>query len=462
MLRFLALLTALAVVVAACRDGGGGGEGRRAADQRLEQAVTVDGVFKHLAALQRIADENGGTRASGSPGFDASVDYVVSQLRAAGYEPDVQAFDFVYSHEARPTRLERIAPSHATFAADDDFIVLGYSGSGDVSAAVHPVDPGTSSGCDPGDFDGFPAGDVALLVRGGCFFFQKVGNAEAAGAAAVLVMNDGSPGHERPLAATLVRPTAEIPALGISHALGEGLGRGGTTVHVAADIANEQRQTRNVCADLAGASDAPVVLVGAHLDSVANGPGINDNGSGSATVLEIARQARRIGLRPERGLRFCFWAAEELGLYGSGEYAKRLDGAGADEIAAVLNFDMLGSPNFARLVYDGDAEPRGSAAIESEFRAWFAAHGIPLAEIELAGRSDHAPFAQLGIPVGGLFSGADEAKTDEEEREFGGETGQPHDACYHSACDTLANVDRAALGPMADAAAVVALRLASA
>jgi hypothetical protein len=459
-MRFLAPLAALAALVAGCLGGPAAQDTRETApERRLERAVTVDGLFKHLAALQRIADENGGTRETGSAGFDASVDYVVAQLEASDYEPELQEVEFVSSREARPTRLEEVSPARKAFARNEDFLTLEYSGSGDVTAAVVAVGPAEASGCTSDDFDGFPAGDIALLVRGGCFFFDKVSNAERAGARAVLVMNDGSPGHEGPIGATLVRPVIEIPALGISYALGQELARGEPTVRVTARIVNEPRQTRNVCADLPGKSDAPVVLLGAHLDSVAIGPGINDNGSGSATVLEIARQLRRLEIRPERGLRFCFWAAEELGLHGSSAYADSLDGAG--ELDAVLNFDMLGSPNYTRLVYDGAGEPAGSDAIEGQFRAWFRAHGIPLEEIELTGRSDHAPFAQLGIPVGGLFSGADEAKTAKEAREFGGEPGAPHDPCYHKPCDTLANVDRESLGPMADAAAVVAFRLAS-
>ena len=179
---------------------------------------------------------------------------------------------------------------------------------------------------------------------------------------------------------------------------------------------------------------------------------MNDNGSGVATVLEAAVQLRRLGARPERGIRFAFWAAEELGLLGSRAYAKGLEGP--DELAGVLNFDMVGSPNFARFVYAGDGR------IESAFESWFRDHDLAVEEIELEGRSDHAPFEALGIPVGGLFTGADEPKTAAEAKLFGGQAGVAHDPCYHQACDTLANVNRRVLGQMADAAAAVALVLA--
>ena len=162
-------------------------------------------------------------------------------------------------------------------------------------------------------------------------------------------------------------------------------------------------------ADLPGRKSG-VVLLGGHLDSVANGPGINDNGSGSALVLEVARQARRLHFRPKHGLRFAFWGGEELGLLGSTSYAQSLSARQRRGILDVLNFDMVGSPNFGRIVYNGRGQPSGSVAIENAFRAYFAARRLPVEEASLGGASDHASFAQAGIPVGGLFTGADEEK----------------------------------------------------
>ena len=203
-----------------------------------------------------------------------------------------------------------------------------------------------------------------------------------------------------------------------------------------------------------------MILLGAHLDSVANGPGINDNGSGSAAVLEIARQARQLHVRPKHGLRFAFWGAEELGLVGSRSYAQSLSPRERRRILGVINLDMVGSPNFDRIVYDGDDGPSGSQRIENAFRSYFAARRLPVEQESLSGSSDHAAFAAVGIPVGGLFTGADSIKSAASARRFGGSANLPFDACYHKACDTLANVDFRMLGQMADAAAVVAVRLA--
>jgi Zn-dependent M28 family amino/carboxypeptidase len=251
--------------------------------------------------------------------------------------------------------------------------------------------------------------------------------------------------------------------LGISSALGSELARsaqaGTVRVRIAVSVVSRRARAANVIADLPGRSGR-AVLLGAHLDSVANGPGINDNGSGSALVLEIARQARRLAVRPARGLRFAFWGAEELGLVGSSAYLRSLSARQRSQLVAVLNFDLVGSPNFGRFVYDGDTGPPGSARIERMFRAYFSRQRQSVRETDLSGSSDHAPFARAGIPGGGLFTGADALKGKALAGRFGGKAGRPYDPCYHQPCDTLANVNVRVLGQLSDAAAVVALRLA--
>jgi Zn-dependent M28 family amino/carboxypeptidase len=345
-------------------------------------------------------------------------------------------------------------------------LTLRYSGGGTVKGQVAPVElDSDTSGCEPSDFAGFPRGAVALVRRGVCFMRQKARNAKAAGASAVLIANEGVPGRTAPIAATLVRPGIGIPVLMVSSAVGSELARsaraGIVRVRISLSVVSKPARAANVIADLPGRSGGGVVLLGGHLDSVANGPGINDNGSGSALVLEVARQARRLGLRPAHGLRFAFWGAEELGLVGSSAYVRSLSGSQRRELSSYLNFDMVGSPNFARFVYDGDREPPGSARIENLFRTYFAAHRQPVEELALEGSSDHAPFAEAGFAVGGLFTGADGRKTPGDSRRFGGTAGKPFDSCYHQACDTVANINMHVFDLMADAAAVVALRLAS-
>ncbi len=209
-------------------------------------------------------------------------------------------------------------------------------------------------------------------------------------------------------------------------------------------------------------------MVGAHLDSVTAGPGINDNGSGSATILEIAEQlaALKYTNKLQRQVRFAFWGAEEPGLLGSEHYVANLTDAQRAKIYANLNFDMVGSPNYVRFVYDGDgsdtpdAGPPGSDAIEEIFTKYFADQGLASDPTAFDGRSDYGPFIAEGIPAGGLFSGAEGIKTAEQAQLYGGTAGVAYDKCYHQACDTINNLNSKALFEFGDAAAHATLTLA--
>ncbi|MFE9931460.1 M28 family metallopeptidase [Streptomyces sp. NPDC005533] len=204
----------------------------------------------------------------------------------------------------------------------------------------------------------------------------------------------------------------------------------------------------NLIADWPGGDPNSVLMSGSHLDSVTAGAGINDNGSGSAAVLEAALAVSRAGLQPTKHLRFGWWGAEELGLIGSKYYVNNLPAAEKAKISGYLNFDMIGSPNPGYFVYDDDP------TIEQTFKNYYAGLGIPTEiETEGDGRSDHAPFKSAGIPVGGLFSGADYTKTAAQAQKWGGTSGQAFDRCYHSSCDSLSNINDTALDRNADAIA---------
>jgi aminopeptidase S len=204
----------------------------------------------------------------------------------------------------------------------------------------------------------------------------------------------------------------------------------------------------NLIADWPGGDTNQVVMAGSHLDSVSSGAGINDNGTGSAAVLEAALTVARTGYQPTKHLRFAWWGAEELGLVGSRYYVNSLSSANRARISGYLNFDMIGSPNPGYFVYDDDP------AIEKTFKDYFAGIGVATEiETEGDGRSDHAPFKSAGVPVGGLFTGASRAKTAAQVTKWGGTAGQAFDRCYHSSCDTTANVNDTALNRNADALA---------
>ena len=206
----------------------------------------------------------------------------------------------------------------------------------------------------------------------------------------------------------------------------------------------EPRPQVNVIAEKTGKNDDNVVMAGAHLDSVQEGPGINDNGSGSAALLETALMMAKV--KPENTLRFAWWGAEEDGLLGSEAYVEGLDQAERDRIALYLNYDMVGSPNYVFFVYDGDdsdasgapAGPPGSKEIEDVYEAYYTSRGIPYKGTDFSGRSDYGPFIAVGIPAGGLFTGAEGIKSATEAATWGGLAGAQYDPCYHLACDTFA------------------------
>jgi Zn-dependent M28 family amino/carboxypeptidase len=223
------------------------------------------------------------------------------------------------------------------------------------------------------------------------------------------------------------------------------------------------KTTSNVIAETTTGDPAHTIVVGAHLDSK-KCPGINDNGSGVASVLETARQMSRLGIKPANRVRFAFWGAEEIGLLGSKYYVNHLSPQQLDAIEMNLNFDHIASTNYVRFVYDGDnpqnPSPPGSAEIEKVFTDYYAAVGLPTKPF-FRTSSDHAPFMEAGIPVGWLFTGTNKLKTAQEAAVYGGTAGEPYDPCYHQPCDTLNNVSTTALNQTSDGAAHATLTLAN-
>jgi aminopeptidase Y len=441
--------------------------------QRPAQGRLTADLREHVTRFQRIADQNGRTRLAGTAGYDASARYVAGLMRRVGYRVSLQEFTFLLVVDLAPPTLRAVGAPSWSHRAGRDYATLAYSGRGRVQARVAAVDllvpssrtNASTSGCEPADFAGFPASAVALVQRGTCFFRVKVDNAIAAGASAVVVFNEGGSQTEL-FRGTLGAPQVRIPALSATFALGDDLRNGvssgptGVTVALGTDMVAERRRTTNVIAESATGNPDEVVVVGAHLDSVAFGPGINDNASGSALVLEVAE--RLAAQRPRNRLRFVWWGAEEQGLLGSRHYVARLSRAARARIALYLNFDMVASRNFTRFVYDGDGSassggtplPPASAAVERVFARYFEARDLPFRETGMGG-SDHRSFAGAGIPVGGLFTGADGAKSQADAAAFGGRAGAPYDACYHRACDTVANVNWRALTGSTQAALFV-------
>jgi Zn-dependent M28 family amino/carboxypeptidase len=446
---------------------------------KLLTCVTRQGVEDHLEAFQGFADASGGTRASGTPGYDQSADYVANKLTRAGYTVTRQEFTFPFFEEVTPAVLERTAPPPTTAIPTGTF---EFSGGGDVTGTVIPVDinlvgdRASTSGCEATDFaalDFSGANDVALIQRGTCTFGEKAFNAQEAGAEAVIIFNQGNtPGRIDLIVGTLGDEFAgliTIPVVGGSFADGETLSAPGTQVHIATEVFLEFRQTENVIADSKTGDPTNVVMAGAHLDSVPAGPGINDNGSGSAALLETALQMAKV--RPVNQLRFAWWGAEESGLVGSTNYVLGLSEEEAGNIALYQNYDMVGSPNYVLTVYDADEStftaadfgvvvPPGSTAIEDVYESFYTLKHEPYDDTAFSGRSDYQAFINAGIPASGLFTGAEERKTEAQAAIWGGTVGDQFDPCYHEACDVLGNTARHALDVNADAVAFAMLTFA--
>ena len=429
----------------------------------LRNAVTADAIMDHLAELQKIADNNGDTRASGTPGYDASVDYIEDLLVAAGYEVTRQNFLFNSFQELSEPVFEQVEPNQVTYVPNEDFITMDYSGSGDVTEPLQAVDlvlpPGaaagtSNSGCEITDFADFVAGNIALIQRGTCDFSVKAHNAFLSGAVGVIIFNEGQEGRTETLAGTLGDAFSDpIPVIGTSFEIGNELAAllaaGEVVIHLATDTLIELGvPTQNLIAETPTGRDNRVVMAGAHLDSVPAGPGINDNGSGSGTLLELALQIADLGIEPRNAIRFAWWGAEEAGLIGSQFYVDSLTKSEAKDIELYLNFDMIGSPNYARFVYDGDGSafgirgPAGSHAIEEVFEEFFASQGLASEPTAFDGRSDYDAFITAGIPAGGLFTGAEDNKTEDQVALYGGlatfdDEVVAYDPCYHQACDSL-------------------------
>lgn len=430
--------------------------------------IPREGPFAHLQALQAIAIATGGNRASGTLGFDRSADYVADRLKAAGYDVRLERFEFPYFEERSPPVLLSDPDGASATTSGDALRTLANSGAGAVTARLRPVDfdipAGTAlstSACEPSDFQGFEPGSIALVRRGTCPFQTKVENAEAAGAAGVIVANVGAPTDV--FAGRLARPVG-IPVVGVSLKIGHSLEEGvrtnsGFTVRLAVDAQAGMRSTRNVLADASAGSATETLVVGAHLDSVPEGPGINDNGSGSAAVLEVALRLAGVPVQSGKRVRFAFWGAEERGLLGSRHHVEVLPEDERRRISLYINLDMVGSPNFGRFVQGSAASADGPASVARQaLLDHFRTNGLAVEERWGSDRprsfgSDDASFARIGIPTLGLYTGAGEPKPEAQSERFGGQANRPYDPCYHRACDSIENIDRGVLDAMTEALA---------
>ncbi|KAL5118090.1 hypothetical protein ACEQ8H_003925 [Pleosporales sp. CAS-2024a] len=413
--------------------------------EKMQSLITTDGLMGHLKALQAIAEANGGNRAFGLPGYAASVDYIVFQTKnASGFRTWVQDF---------PALFNRVDSIKFSISNTSYYVIgLSYSPSTTPEGLTAPIVIGASGpeGCTNAAYDGLDvAGKIVLVQRGTCpdgtTLAGRMKPAAAAGAAAVIIYNDIA---SQVTAGTLSNPNPkEYVSTGfINKADGEAIiarleaGESLEAYFQQTQII-ETRITQNVLSETLDGDENNVIMLGAHLDSVQAGPGINDDGSGSTLILEVKKALAKF--RVKNRVRFAWWGAEENGLLGSKYYTQNLNASEANKILTYLNFDMVSKGYFG--VFDGDGSsfnlsgPPGSAAIEKLFVDHLTKNGVNVTAARFTGGSDYQSFMNMGKPVGGLHTG----------------TGVEQDPCYHQACDTIDNPDPATLTINTKAAAHV-------
>ena len=452
------------------------------------------GMMQTLTSFENIAKVNSGSR-SIAKGYNDSAAYVMKQLAEYSDVLDVVTQHFIVpvATEVAPPVLTLLGASpnvslvrcnirtgwqHYETACDYSGLRYGGNTGGEieVNGAVRFVeDPCTAAG-----FSNFPMGDIALVtLTSSCDYLTLVTLAQAAGATAVFVSGkDGSTSLPGGRVFDGVRWTEEghytfphIPTISITAAV-RGLivqSKNPLSARLVANAKIDLEHTYNVIAQSRTGNLDEVVMVGSHLDSVPEGPGINDNGSGSSLNLELAIQYAKSKIAAlkkwgkkaateDRAVRFAWWGAEEIGLMGSNFYVNDLQVQYPDEIkriVAYLNFDMEAGPNYVRMVYDGETAPEeaksGSVALMKMFEQAWIESGHSYEKSAMTGGSDFFPFIMADVPSSGIATGAGSLKSEELREKHGGLANTPLDPCYHAPCDTVANVDQNCLTECAGA-----------
>ncbi|KAF2471286.1 Zn-dependent exopeptidase, partial [Lindgomyces ingoldianus] len=425
--------------------------------KKLQKSIEGPALLKGAQILQDFAyaypKRN---RLMGGNAHNDTVDYLVSELDALGgyYTVEKQKFSSLVQLNASAS----LAVNGTTYEPG----IMEFSPSGNVGAPIIVVN---NLGCDPADYPAEVLGNIALISRGTCEFGLKSVYAGLAGAVGAIIYNN-IPGALNGTLGVPPRPEGDyVPTVSLSQEEGTvivSLITGGAAVTASIGVLSviENYTTFNVLATSNCGAQNTTLVLGAHTDSVAAGPGINDDGSGTIGILEVAKQLAKY--KVNNAVRFGFWSGEEEGLLGSTYYVESLSAAELANVRAYLNFDMIASPNYIYAIYDGDGSsfnetgPPGSADIEHFFENYFASAGENFTATAFDGRSDYLAFIDNGIPAGGTFTGAEEIKTQEEAEAFGGQAGVATDPNYHQAGDTVENLNMEAfvLNTKAIAAAV--------
>lgn len=444
------VLSAIAIAVSATlvsgQDSGTGNDGPFTREE-LRASINLDDLRADAQTLEDFAystpERN---RVFGSPGHNATVNWLYDELSSLDgyYSVSLQPFEALFSSGNE---------SFTVNGADQNATLLTYTPSGTaLNTAIIAI---SNLGCNASDYPSTVSGKIALVSRGSCTFGLKSALAGSAGAAGLVVYNN-VPG---PLAGTLGDPSNPAgpytPTVGIPLENGQAilalLNSSSTPLAGNLEVNSiiENRTTYNVIAQSNSGNQNSVLSLGGHTDSVIQGPGINDDGSGVIGLLNVARSLASYPALPStyNSIRFGFWSAEEFGLLGSTYYVENLPAPELAKIKLYLNFDMIASPNYIYALYDGDGSsfnltgPPGSDRIEALFQEYFSSNKLNYTATAFDGRSDYLPFIEAGVAAGGIFTGAEGVKTPAEAESFGGTAGLAYDENYHEAGDNVTNLN---------------------
>ncbi|CAF1438841.1 unnamed protein product, partial [Adineta ricciae] len=459
----------------------------------LAETVRMQDLLIHLKQFESFARENGNTRAIGTAGFAQTVNYIENQLKTNSYSQlqviretfPIQNFsikgDPILSWSSNG-KTENF--TYSTNLSRTDFTYANYTAA--INLTIYELVQVKNYGCNKDDYANTTGKAVLIMAGGTCTYAEKGELAATKNVSALLFYNHGSTTSSLAPATFRLRQANILPALSLSYAAGRSLFNllnSSNSVNVTLEIQRENYGTfdvHNICAHTVDGNSTKTIMVGSHSDSVPAGPGINDNGSGSAANLVLALNLARLyssnsySKYPYR-IRFCWWGGEEIGLTGAIYHVQQAQNSSTPDDLKLfnnlinLNYDMLGSPNYIFGIYNGSSAKagtsqkaiNGSIRVSEAFRNWFNSQNLPWDYTDFSGRSDYGPFLAAGIAAGGLFSGGDGTKTETQRdiyeaklgQGYGGLPGATYDPCYHKTCDTLKNIDQFGYLKMVQAAA---------
>lgn len=406
----------------------------------LQSLITKDALYARAEKLYELAGHSNKsfghpTRVIGSSGHWSTIGYIKHELKK---------LDGYYNVTIQPFKAFMSEVFHFDATVDgvkpDSLVPMDMSPS---TPHKKPVE-GTlvlvkNNGCVDDDYSELPhdglEGNIALIKRGECPFGDKAQMAAKYGASAAIIYNN----EKGEIRGTLGVPPEGVdvaPCVGISKDDGDAIvGKLNNDEKLSAMVMVDSFvgpiTTVNVIAETNHGDPDNIVMLGAHSDSVAAGPGINDDGSGTISLLEVATQLTKYKVKNK--VRFAFWAAEEEGLLGSNYYAENLTPGENEKIRLFMDYDMMASPNYEYEVYDANNvdNPRGSEELKNLYIDYYTSRGFNYTLIPFDGRSDYVGFIEHGIPGGGVAAGAEKDNA---------ANGDVLDRCYHQLCDDLSNI----------------------